>query len=101
MPRPEGYIVKDAAVLTQSDLALSAAIEIIKDWLRHAGVCNGAKVFNAHYFWGSNFAGNPAHFSRAEICIRICAASVTQLLLDRALFSIRPNIIVIVNVYVA
>jgi len=48
MPRAESDIVKDAAVLPESDLAFGAAIQIIEDGLRNASARKGAKIFNTY-----------------------------------------------------
>jgi hypothetical protein len=51
MTRPKRNIVEYAAILTQRDLALSAAIEIVKNRLRHPVPSDGAEVVDANNSW--------------------------------------------------
>ena len=51
MSRPKRNIVEYAAILTQGDFALGAAIEIIKNRLRHPVPSDGAEVIDADNSW--------------------------------------------------
>ena len=61
MTRPKRNIVEYAAILTQRDLALSAAIEIVKNRLRHPVPSDGAEVVDANNSWRRDSARRSRH----------------------------------------
>ena len=61
MSRPKRNIVEYAAILTQGDFALGAAIEIIKNRLRHPVPSDGAEVVDANNSWRRDSARRSCH----------------------------------------
>src|SRR5438477_8775267 len=63
MARPECHILKGAAILAKRNLALGAAVQIVKNGFRHSATRQRPEILDANNPGGCDFAGRSrSHF---------------------------------------